>query len=95
MSRLYILFGSILFIILYFYGCDSLVSNQSKPEVPADHTILHGIFLHKDGERSAAGCDECHGQDLRGGVQTYDGRYIFVQSCYQCHDQLWNTRKFK
>lgn len=95
MVRYYILISIILISSLFFHGCDSLVSNQSKPEVPADHDILHGIFLHKKGERTAEGCDECHGQDLTGGVQTYEGRYIFVQSCYQCHGELWDGREKK
>lgn len=94
MIRYYILFVIFLCTLLCIHGCDSLVSNQSKPDVPLDHTILHGIFLHKTGENEAAGCEECHGLDLTGGMQILNGRYIYVQSCYQCHDQLWN-RKIK
>lgn len=89
------LFTIIISSLLYYYGCDSLVSNQSKPDVPADHTILHGIFLHKDGEEEAEGCEECHGEDLTGGVQTLNGRFIYTQSCYQCHDQLWDQERKK
>ncbi|MBK8552427.1 MAG: hypothetical protein IPL53_15700 [Ignavibacteria bacterium] len=95
MIRYYILFTIIISSLLYYYGCDSLVSNQSKPDVPADHTILHGIFLHKPGENEAEGCNECHGEDLTGGVQTLDGRFIYTQSCYQCHDQLWDQEEKK
>lgn len=95
MIRFYFLFVIILSTILYICGCDTLVSNQSKPDVPADHDILHGIFLHKRGEKEALGCDECHGSDLTGGVLSLNGKYIFVQSCYQCHGQLWDTEKDK
>lgn len=93
MIKYYILFGIFLSSLLYFYSCDALVSNQSKPDVPADHTILHGIFLHKAGENEAEGCEECHGEDLTGGVQLLDGRQIYVQSCYQCHDNLWDDNE--
>jgi hypothetical protein len=95
MIRYYFLFGIILSTILYICGCEALVSNQSKPDVPADHDILLGIFLHKSGEREALGCDECHGSDLKGGVQSLNGKYIYVQSCYQCHGELWERGRDK
>lgn len=95
MIRYYIIFGIILCSLLYFYGCDTLVSNQSKPDVPLDHDISLGGFYHKSGEREAEGCGECHGADLTGGVQTLNGRYIYVQSCYQCHGQLWGREREK
>ncbi|HMQ69982.1 MAG TPA: hypothetical protein PKA90_13315 [Ignavibacteria bacterium] len=95
MLRYYFFYSLILGLLIYSYGCDVIVSNQSKPDVPADHTILHGIFLHKSGEREAIGCSDCHGQDLKGGVQLLGNTYIYTQSCYQCHNKLWDTRGSK
>lgn len=95
MLRYYFIFSVVLISLLYIYGCDTIVSSQSKPDVPADHTILHGIFLHKSGENEAEDCDDCHGEDLKGGVQLLGTRYIYTESCYQCHGQLWDTENEK
>ncbi len=95
MIRLYILLVIFLCSLLYYYGCDTLVSTQSKPDVPSDHDRSFGGFYHKDGGREADGCNECHGEDLTGGIQTLNGRYIYVQSCYQCHGQLWGAERTK
>ena len=95
MVRYYILYVILLCSLLYVYGCEGLVSNQSKPDVPSDHNLLRGIFFHKPGDQEAEGCDECHGEDLRGGIQSLNGRYIFAQSCYQCHGELWGRHEKK
>lgn len=92
MLRYYFIFSLILISLLFFNGCDTIVSTQSKPDVPTDHTVLLGIFLHKSGERGAVGCSDCHGADLKGGVQLLGTRYIYTESCYQCHGNLWETR---
>ncbi|MEO8664972.1 MAG: hypothetical protein ABI462_05695 [Ignavibacteria bacterium] len=95
MLRYYFSFIILISFFLYYYGCDALVSNQSKPDVPPDHQNLIGGFLHLQGERNADGCSDCHGDDLRGSVATLNGRYIWVQSCYQCHGKLWDAEERK
>ncbi len=89
MLKFYLLFSLLILAVIYIYGCESIISSQSKPDVPLDHTVIIGGFFHKSGERNAVGCADCHGKDLRGGIRTINGRYIFAQSCYQCHGMLW------
>lgn len=55
---------------------------------PADHTVeLGGFALHRPGytEPEDAGCANCHGPDLRGGLGP---------SCYACHRREWADHDF-
>lgn len=91
MLKLYLFLTITIFAVLYFSGCDIINSSQDKPDVPTDHNVNISNVLHAPGERDATSCKDCHGDDLRGGIRNLDGRYIFAQSCYQCHGKLWRT----
>lgn len=86
----YLCFVFLISLSVFLYSCGDIIGyGQSKPDVPLDHDrVISGVF-HKSGERGAEGCSDCHGEDLRGGIRTLNGRYIFAQSCYQCHGNIW------
>ncbi len=53
--------------------------------IPETHTIELNAVRHAPGLCAPLDeCAECHGIDLRGGVA---GK----PSCFQCHDDEWNT----
>lgn len=81
-----------LILLLFFTaGCDGLFPTQTKPNVPPDHNVNYGGFLHK-GEEGADECGDCHGHDLKGRVYNYNGTLVITQSCYQCHGNVWERR---
>ncbi|MCE1164267.1 MAG: hypothetical protein LWX07_02560 [Bacteroidetes bacterium] len=78
---------------LILYGCDGIFPSASKSNIPSDHTVNYGGFLHKGGsgqERvSPDECSDCHTTDIRGKVSLINGVYTWANSCYQCHGAVW------
>lgn len=89
--RLYLIFTLVLASVLTYTGCDGLFPTQTKPNVPPDHNVNYGGFLHIGGV-GAEGCGQCHGSDLRGHVYNYNGTLVIAPSCYQCHGNVWERR---
>jgi hypothetical protein len=90
--KYYLVFIGIVIFFLTYEGCDGLFPTQTKPNVPPDHNVNYGGFLHIGGE-GADECGECHGSDLRGHVYNYNGTLVIAPSCYQCHGNVWERRR--
>jgi hypothetical protein len=80
-------------LLLLVSGCDGLFPTQSKPYVPADHTVSFSGSLHPPGYTDpldpSHGCTDCHGSKLTGGVHIVGGNPVAAPSCYQCHGAVW------
>jgi len=75
-----------------YQGCDGIFPAQSKPTVPSDHTDNISGAFHKPNPQNIEDCKPCHGPDLKGGTTNINGQWVFVNSCYQCHADLWSGR---
>jgi hypothetical protein len=88
---IYLIFA-ILFMV--YSACNGIFPTQTKSNLPADHNSTFGGYFHKSIKRGgeASDCEQCHGHDLRGQVYNNNGTLIVTQSCYQCHNNLWEGR---
>lgn len=90
--KLFILLFSFVIFLYIYQGCDGIFPTQSKPNVPPDHNVNYGGYLHigeREGGNEVDDCNDCHGNDLRGQVYNYNGHLVITPSCYQCHGAVW------
>lgn len=79
--------------IIIFSSCDGIFPTQNKPPVPADHTDNISGAFHRPEPNNTDECTECHGEDLKGGLANIEGTLVYANSCYQCHNDVWNRNR--
>lgn len=90
--KIYIALFVFIFLGLRFSGCDGIFPSQTKPTVPSDHNNNISGAFHKPNPQNTQDCKPCHGSDLKGGTTYLNGQWVFVNSCYQCHADVWTGR---
>lgn len=90
--KYYLIYSGFLLLLLIYSACDGIFPSQTKSNLPADHNNSAGGFMHAPIRRGEGGssCEQCHGNDLKGGVYNSNGRIVVTQSCYQCHGNIWD-----
>lgn len=86
----------ILFLFFFLlHGCDGIFPTASKSVVPSDHTTKLGSALHKGNrdQMSPTKCGDCHTDNIQGKVSLINGEYVWANSCYQCHGNLWDRTR--
>lgn len=89
--KFYLVFGCFSLLLIFYSACDGIFPSQSKSNLPSDHSRSYGGFLHVGISRGDSGseCEQCHGNDLKGGIYNSNGTLVVTQSCYQCHGNIW------
>ncbi len=83
------------FFILITAACDYPFPPQTKVGPPDDHVVNKNGAMHREGLqypfRPSSGCssNQCHHEDLDGGVAVVNGMKTIAPSCFQCHGTRW------
>jgi hypothetical protein len=88
----FFLAGILLTLLAVAYSCDGIFPTAPHDNLLLDHTLnLNGAFHKQTGKEKIEieDCYECHTEDLKGMVITYQGERRWTPSCLQCHGPLW------